>query len=58
MGEQFFNCCPRQTPVYADKEYDSSENRDKVERTFGSIHWSFLGGVAQYVELAGLDFNM
>ena len=80
---------PRQTPVYADKGYDSSENREvlrrmklksrimhkgtrahkispreqlinvaisktryKVERTFGSIHRWFAGGVARYVGLA------
>ncbi|MBR8721651.1 IS5 family transposase ISPg8 [Bacteroides pyogenes] len=80
---------PQGTPVYADKGYDSAENkkiigklklksrimhkgtkarkitereqrinvaiskiRYRVERTFGSTHRWFLGGVARYVELA------
>ena len=80
---------PQGTPVYADKGYDSVENkkalarmklkshimhkgakarkiterqrrvniavskvRYRVERTFGSIHRWFLGGVARYVGLA------
>lgn len=80
---------PQGTPVYADKGYDSAENkkvigkmklksrimhkgtkarkitareqrvnvaiskiRYRIERTFGSIHRWFLGGVARYVGLA------
>ena len=80
---------PQRTPVYADKDYDSAENRRalgkmklksriihkgtrarkitererrinvaiskvryRVERTFGSIHRWFLGGVEKYVGLA------
>lgn len=80
---------PENTPVYADKGYNSSENKEilvrmklkdrimhkgtrgrkitenernenaiiskiryKIERTFGSIHRWFQGGVARYVGLA------
>jgi hypothetical protein len=80
---------PQGTPVYADKDYDSVENRKtlgkmklksrimhkgirgkkiterqqrvnvaisniiyRVERTFGSLHRWFLGGIARYVGLA------